>query len=185
MNSLINEFFNVIKKIENSDIQYMVVGSIASIIYGEPRMTHDLDIVVNILPGDAKRLEQIFPKEQFYCPPIEIIKSEIVSHGQFSIIEHDSGLKIDFVILKNSEHALCEFKRKARVPFLADLEINIATPEDIIIKKLEFYREGESFKHIRDIRGILSETSIDYDYLYLWIDKLDLKKQWQQVQGDK
>lgn len=159
----------------------MVVGSMASMTYGEPRMTHDLDVVIHILPRDAQKLESIFPHSEFYCPPLELMQSEIVHQGQFNLIHHESGLKIDLVIRKNTEHALCEFGRKRRVPFWQGSEIFLASPEDIIIKKLEYYRLGGSEKHLKDIRGILAETEIDEIYLADWVSKLGLTKEWQQV----
>lgn len=178
MQGFIQTFFEVLKKLEDTHISYMVVGSMASITYGEPRMTHDLDVVIHISPKDAQKLELIFPYSTFYCPPLELMQAEIVHQGQFNLIHHDSGLKIDLVIRKNTEHAICEFSRKRRVPFWQGSEVFLASPEDIIIKKLEYYRLGGSEKHLKDIRGILAETELDEVYLTGWIEKLSLNKEW-------
>src|SRR5262245_29671237 len=125
----------------------MVVGSMASMTYGEPRMTHDLDLVVDLLSKDALKIETIFPANDFYCPPPEILQSEVVRRGQFKLIHHETGLKIDMVIRKESEHAICEFDRRQKVALMQGFEVYMATPEDVIIKKLDFYRMSESEKH--------------------------------------
>jgi len=178
---IIATFFDVLKKFDENHIQYMVVGSMASMVYGEPRMTHDLDVVVNILPKDAHTLETLFPPSEYYCPPLEVMQSEVVHQGQFNLIHQESGLKIDLVIRKNTEHAISEFARRRKMPFWNGSEAFLASPEDIVIKKLDFYRQGGSEKHLRDIRGILSETPLDENYLSRWISVLGLEREWAHV----
>jgi hypothetical protein len=174
-------FFSVIQKFESQNLPYMVVGSIASMVYGEPRLTHDLDLVIDILPADASKLEALFPSDEFYCPPPEVIRSELVHRGQFNLIHPESGLKVDVIIRKNTKHAIQEFKRRKKIPFWQGSEVYIASPEDIILKKLDYYREGGSEKHLKDIRGILVETKVDQQYLDEWIEELTLNKEWKQV----
>ena len=180
-NNMVGVFFRVIEKLESEDIPYMIVGSVASMIYGEPRMTHDMDMVLDIPPECSSQLNFLFPPEEFYCPPIEVLKSEIVHRGQFNLIHQNTGIKIDIMILKNTEHAQTEFQRRKRIPFLKNKEVYLATPEDIIIKKLSFYREEGSEKHLRDIRGILSESEVDKEYLNKWLKKLDLSPLWEKL----
>lgn len=160
----------------------MIVGSVAAMIYGEPRLTHDMDLVINISPADASKFEGLFPLEEFYCPPKEVLVSEIVHRGQFNLIHHETGLKIDLMVRKETEHALSEFRRRRKVPFWQSLAAYVASPEDVIIKKLDFYRQGGSEKHLTDIRGILAQTEIDKAYLQEWITKLGLMAEWKKVQ---
>jgi len=82
------------------------------------------------------------------------------------------------MIRKESPHAKEEFSRKVKVPFWNHEQVAVATPEDVIIKKLDFYRQGGSEKHLKDIRGILAETKIDKKYLEKWVDGLGLAKEW-------
>lgn len=145
-NNMIDIFFTVIQKLESKEIPYMVVGSIAAMVYGEPRMTHDMDLVLDVLPEHGSQLESLFPIEEFYCPPIEVLSSEIVQRGQFNLIHQNTGIKIDIIIRKNTDHARTEFQRRKRVYFWKGCETYLATPEDIIIKKLSFYRDGGSEK---------------------------------------
>ena len=181
MTSILEVFLDVIQTLEKQNIEYMVVGSVASIIYGEPRMTHDMDIVINITPQDALKIESSFLIEKYYCPPLEVIKAELTQRGQFNLIHHESGLKVDVMIRKNSPHSIEEFKRRHKVSFINNFEVYLAKPEDIIIKKLVFYREGRSAKHITDIRGMLGETPVDHDYLNKWIAELKLDDEYNLV----
>src|SRR5438045_3120411 len=79
-------------------IRYLVSGSVAAMLYGEPRVTHDIDFVVFLRSDQAVRLREVFPPPQFYVPPIDVIATEMARerHGQFNIIHADSGLKADF-----------------------------------------------------------------------------------------
>lgn len=180
--SMIDVFFTVIQKLEFENIPYMVVGSVASMVYGEPRMTHDMDLVLDILPDNVEKLETLFPIEEFYCPPLAVLQSEVIHRGQFNLIHQGTGIKIDIIIRKNTEHAREEFKRRQKVPFWQGSEVYLATPEDVILKKLCFFREGGSEKHLKDIRGILAESkNIDKKYLQEWIGRLNLKPEWEKL----
>lgn len=110
-------FQDVLARFEEAEIPYMVVGSLCSIVYGEPRMTKDMDLVVDIPAKDAGKFEFYFPFEGFYCPPAEILKDEVIRRGQFNLIHHESGLKIDIILRKQSPHALQEFDRRKKVSF--------------------------------------------------------------------
>lgn len=86
------------------------------------------------------------------------------------------------MIRKNSEHAREEFSRRIQTDLGGGKMVYMASPEDVIIKKLEYFREGGSQKHLRDIRGILLQSPIDEAYLERWISKLGLQPEWEQVQ---
>src|ERR1051326_10929 len=79
-------------------IQYMIGGSVAAIFYGEPRLTHDVDIVVVLTSRDIRQLRFIFPEPDFSLPPTEIITDEVArgTHGQFNVIHAATGYKADF-----------------------------------------------------------------------------------------
>lgn len=172
-------FRHMITRLEEANIEYMVVGSLGSIVYGEPRMTKDFDIVIKLTAKDIRKFVKLFNEEEYYCPPTEVISQEIINHGQFNLIHHESGFKTDILIQKNNPHSIEEFKRKRRIEFIDDLEIFLATPEDIIIKKLVYFKMSESQKHIDDIKGILIHTDIDHDYLNLWLNQLSLMSIWE------
>ncbi len=174
-------FQDVLTRLEEAQIPYMVVGSLSAIVFGEPRMTKDMDIVIDVRTEDASKFELFFPFSGFYCPPSEILKDEIVHRGQFNLIHHDSGLKIDVIVRKQSPHAIEEFKRRKKLSFWKGFEAYVASPEDVIIKKLDYFREGGSEKHITDIRGILANCELDISYLENWIRTLQLETAWSRV----
>lgn len=178
---MIEIFLLFIQALEKNEIPYMVVGSIASSAYGDPRLTHDLDIVVKIEPGDAKLFPKIFPEKDYYCPALETIEAEIKRGGQFNLVHHESGYKFDLIVSKNKLHDSEQFKRRQKKYFWNDQDVFMATPEDVILKKLEFYKMGHSEKHIRDIESILRNTPVDQLYLDHWISTLSLQTEWQKV----
>ena len=69
-------------------LDYMVSGAIAAIIYGEPRLTNDIDIVAHLKPADARRLVREFSSPEFYVPPEEVIQAELArsAGGHFNLI---------------------------------------------------------------------------------------------------
>lgn len=176
--SLLEVFRGVIESLEAHGIEYMVVGSIASVVYGEPRLTADMDVVVEIPLALVPRFEQIFPPERFYVPPREILAQEIVNRRQFNILDNDTGLKVDFIVRRADAHSVAEFGRRRRVAFLPGFEVFMASPEDVILKKLVYFQAGKSLKHIADIKGIVAQTELDLPYLTRWVAVLDLQEAW-------
>lgn len=92
-----NVFLLFIRRLNGLGIRYMVTGSVASIAYGEARLTHDVDIVVEIGREDVGRLAAAFPESDFYLPPSEVIRIEVTraQRGHFNIIHHETGFKAD------------------------------------------------------------------------------------------
>jgi len=109
-----------------------------------------------------------------------VVQAEILRQGQFNIIHLESGAKVDFVIRKNTEFAIEEFSRRVTIPFSDDTDVCSATPEDVILSKLMYFQIGESEKHLRDIRSIItvSGTDLDMEYLDGWVCRLGLEEQW-------
>src|SRR3990172_9148380 len=144
----------VVRAFESLDIPYMITGSHASAYYGEPRFTRDIDIVAELEEAQVDEFVKYFPADEFYCDK-DMIKAEIKRQGQFNIIHAASGLKIDIILTKATPFSKTEFSRRKREMLFGDREASFATPEDVIIKKMDFYKEGGSEKHLRDITGIL------------------------------
>jgi hypothetical protein len=164
----------VTKELNQLKIGYFLVGSLASMYYARPRFTNDIDLVVQINPAQVKDFVEAFNNEAYYCPPFEVVQDEVMRRGSFNLIHQASGIKIDIVLSKPTEISKMEASRKQEVELIPGLNIFIATPEDVILKKLDFYREGGSDKHLQDIREILSFTKTDTEYLENWSKKLGL-----------
>lgn len=167
-------FEKVLKILAMAEIPYMITGSIASIQYGRPRVTYDLDIVTQMSPAQAGKFVQLLGPE-FYAELIDI--QEALQHrSHFNIIHPGSGLKIDFWPVKNQYDQMCFQRRKPGQ--LGKVSAYFVTPEDIILKKLEWIKQGASARQMEDIKGILTiqGDKIDRNYIITWAEKLGLKE---------
>ena len=164
---------------DESGVRYFVTGAVAAIAYGEPRLTNDIDIVADLEEDKIPRLKSCYPADEFYFDE-ESARRAVRARSQFNIIHPGSGLKIDIMISQGNEFDQSRFRRARRLKPLEDTEVEFASPEDVIIKKLDFYRQGRSDKHLRDIAGILkiSEDAIDIAYIEVWARKLGLEDIW-------
>ena len=173
----------IVEVFEQLQIPYLVTGSVAAMAYGEPRLTNDIDIVAAIDERHIGGLLTAFPADEFYISE-DMVREAIHHHGQFNIIHPASGLKVDVIIKKNTLFDISRFRRMQRIYPAESYQANFAAPEDVIIKKMEYYREGGSEKHLRDITGILkiSGKLIDRDYISEWAQHLGLTEIWAAVQ---
>ena len=160
-------------------IRYFVTGAVAAIAYGEPRLTNDIDIVADLDEDKIPLLKSCYPAGEFYFDE-DSARLAVRTKSQFNIIHPGSGLKIDIMITPGDEFDRSRFRRVRRLKPLEDTEVVFAAPEDVILKKMDFYRQGRSDKHLRDIAGILriSADIIDRDYIGIWARKLGLEEIW-------
>jgi hypothetical protein len=165
-------------------LRYIVGGGVAAILYGEPRFTNDVDVVVFLRTEDIAKLAEAFPSPEFYFPPAEVIAAEIArpQHGQFNVIHMASGYKADLYTTGRDEFNAWAFRHARKLDFLGEL-ISVAPPECVIVRKLEFYREGGSDKHLRDIRAMLavSGDTMDRAALHEWIVRQGVESEWKLV----
>ena len=173
---------HLVNAFESLGIRYLVTGSIASIFYGEPRFTNDIDVVVEIKEHHIQGLLKLFPCDEFYISE-DAIRDAIKHNHQFNIIHPSSGLKIDVIISKKEPFDNSRFERIKRIFPIEDTQANFASPEDVIIMKMRYYKEGESEKHLRDITSMLkiSDNIIDRKYIEEWVEKFDLKDIWKAI----
>ena len=171
------------RKLEELGIRYMVSGSVAAIFYGEPRMTNDVDIIVHLHASDAKKLEAAFPGDEFYCPPREIIEIEIArsQRGHFNLIHHETGFKADIYPVSDLLHRW-GLTHSSTVQLDKD-HLTLAPPEYVIVRKLQFFREGGSQKHLRDISRMLTALGEDWnrENLVSFIRDYHLETEWKLV----
>jgi hypothetical protein len=171
------EFLDTIIQILNQlNIAYMLTGSVASSFYGEPRSTHDIDFVAVILPHDAKKLAKSFDPNRYYISE-ENIQEAIAQKTPFNLIDSHTGLKADFWPLKSdSFHQTCFDRRKKCKIF--GIDTYIATPEDLILTKLEWCKlSGGSEMQFKDALGIyeVQRKDLDLEYICKWSGHLGVK----------
>jgi len=175
-----------IRPLITTGLPYAVTGSVAAMAYGEPRLTNDIDLVLEIKIQDIPRLIAAFPEEDFYLPPSEVIATEIVrgARGHLNIISQHSLLKAD-VYLVSGDPLHRWAMENVKTLDIEGLPIAFTPPEYIIIRKLEFFREGGSQKHLRDISAMLEESSdiIDQTFLTRRLTALNLLPEYAQAQA--
>jgi len=168
--------------LEKLGTRYFVTGSTASLFFGEPRLTNDIDVVVDLGEGDIERFCAEFPQPEFYLSE-EAVRRAVAQKGSFNILHPASGLKVDVIVPADTMFNRSRFARVQRIRTDADLQASFTSAEDLIVKKMEFFREGGSEKHLRDIAGILkiSGESLDYDYVESWAENLGLETIWRTI----
>jgi uncharacterized protein (DUF1330 family) len=174
----------VVDALDRHGISYAVTGSHASSVFGEIRFTNDIDVVIELRSQEKLQAFLLeFPEGTFYVS--DIGARHAVSHGgQFNIIHEDSSQKVDLIVpeILNWPDQLA---RRTKVATHPGREIYFVSPEDLILKKMDFYREGGSEKHLRDIAGTLkiSDERIDKKYITDWAVKLGLSEIWTEIQN--
>ena len=173
---------HALEVLERMGLPYAVVGSYASSAWGEPRYTHDIDIVLDLPMGRVQELCTGFPPPEWYVS--ETAAREAVSRRrQFNIIHTSSGNKIDVMVPRSDEWSREQLQRRQKVALLPDREGYAAHPEDVIIGKLRYFHEGGSDKHLRDIAGILQVSGelVDRASVRRWAEKLGVTEAWDAV----
>ncbi|MEI9863188.1 MAG: hypothetical protein WDN00_01235 [Limisphaerales bacterium] len=165
-------------------IRYIVGGGVAAILYGEPRFTNDLDVVVFLRHDDIARLVDAFPAPEFYTPSPDVIAAEIArpEKGQFNLIHIHTGYKADIYTTGRDEFNSWAFRNARKTEFNGE-PISLAPLECVIVRKLEFYREGGSDKHLRDIRSIInvSGSQINQADLNEWVQRQGVEAEWKKA----
>jgi len=171
-----------VEALDAAEAEYLLVGSVASSVYGEPRLTMDIDIVADLSESRLPRFLTFFPPEEFYVSR-EAVVAAIREMRQFNIVHPASGLKVDMIVRKPDEFDRSRFSRKRHIGVFPDRSAVFASPEDVIIKKMEYYRDGGSEKHLRDIIGILkvSDAGLDRGYVERWAKAKGLTEIWKAV----
>jgi hypothetical protein len=176
------------ERLTAAHVEYMVTGSVACIAYGEPRLTHDVDLVLELKgQAQAEAMVQAFPLEDFYLPPVEVIRAEQARsmRGHFNVIHHDSGYKADVYLLRADPLHQWAFPRRKPIA-LDGGDVFMAPPEYVILRKLEFFREGGSSKHLTDIAGVLrvSRELLDMPELLRLVGSRGLTEAWDKAQAE-
>jgi hypothetical protein len=156
---------------KNNNIDYMLSGSVALGAYTVPRATRDFDFIVRIKQEDADIFIKNF-NEGYYCDK-DAIKAAAKHAGMFNIIDHASGFKADFVILKNNDFRKIEFERRIEIE-LFEMRVFIVTAEDLLISKLIWIQDFQSSLQTEDIKNLVKAGNLDLDYVSFWIKELNL-----------
>ena len=172
----------VVQALEKARIPYMITGSVASSLQGEPRSTHDIDIVVAIKPSSIDEFKRAFPEPEFYLEPTSILDA-IKYQSMFNLIHVAEGDKVDFWILTNEPFDLSRFQRRQTEMVYGD-GVMVSSPEDTILAKLKWAKlSGGSDKQFGDALGVyeVQYPKLDLDYLEHWAYRLDIRELWEEL----
>jgi len=171
MNSELEVLRDVVARLEGAGIPYMLTGSVAMSIYAEPRMTRDIDIVVELAPGDAGRVSELFSADYYVSE--EAVRAAIAAGRMFNLFNLSRLVKVDLIVLRDDEFQRHEFARRAHRE-LGGTAVWVIGKEDLILSKLAWAAPSESAFQMRDVRNLLA-SGADEAYLHHWGARLGVE----------
>lgn len=167
--------------LNRAGLEYMVTGGLAAVVYGHPRLTLDVDLVMRLSARDAVTFASLWPPEEFYSPPPEVIEEERArpALGHFNVIHTDSTMRADVYIAGTDE--LSAWALQHRVVRQVEGEAVLFAPiEYVIASKLRYFQMGGSDRHLRDVARMMEVSGPDVDRPTLehWIARSELGTAW-------
>lgn len=169
---------NIAKKFKKLQLPFLLTGSFVVSFYGKPRATHDIDFIIEIRKENLDKLKLFLTKlgKEYSCD-LSDVENPPPHSFQFNIYHPETGVKIDFWMVKDNDFEKNKFKRKKEIT-MDKIKIPIVSAEDLILNKLLWSKEIISERHLNDCRGIIQiqGTKLDYKYLNSWSQKLGIAK---------
>ncbi len=165
-----NTLKKVAKILHKLNIPYLVTGGVAIVVWGRPRYTADIDIVIELKKEKVNKLVATLAKEGYIDE--DAINEALKSKSEFNFIDDSSSMKVDFWILQSSEFDQTRLKRVV-VRNISGLPVKFSSPEDLILRKLLWFGESKSTRQLEDIHSVMAiiKNKLDYDYLKKWAKK--------------
>lgn len=166
---ILESFTDILQQL---DIAYAIGGSVASSIYGKVRFTEDADITVEPFDNQADRLIELLSSDYYISK--EAVYQALKQQGSFNVIHLESAFKIDVFIRKNTafQKQLITRRKSLKLSDSLKKEFAVISPEDIILVKLQWYRDGgcSSQRQWDDVLGILAVQAerLDFEHLNKW-----------------
>ena len=163
--------------LDRCGIPYMVTGSYASSVHGEPRMTLDADIVIDPPNrGSFARLLSALERDDCYVPR-DTALAALRDRRMFNVIDYETSFKLDFILAKDTPFDRERFARRQPAE-LAGGRMWVTSPEDIVLGKILWARQGGgSERQHRDAAGVVAKQgdALDRAYLHRWADELGVR----------
>ena len=171
-------FRRITTALDETGIAYMLTGSFASAYYGAPRTTQDIDLIIEASADQLHAFVNALPRNKYYVNGEAALDAQR-RESMFNVIDMETGWKIDFIIRKSRAFSQEEFRRRTPVQWQG-IGLFLASPEDVLLSKLEWAHLGQSQRHIEDVAGILRlRDSLDLTYIERWIAELGLSSEWE------
>lgn len=163
----------VTSRLEDAGISYMLTGSMAANFYTVPRLTRDIDCVVELVERDIDRVVSLF-EHDFYVDR-DSVREAVRRRSMCNVIHTASVVKVDLVIRKDSPYRQTEFERRRRA-FIGEHGFFIVAPEDLVLSKLEWAKDSHSELQLNDVRNILRDMpALDMTYVSRWAAELGIE----------
>lgn len=163
---------NIADCLERAGIDYMLSGSVALNYYAQPRMTRDIDLVVEIQMADIGRLATELGDDYYFDD--QAVQMAIEHESLFNLIHYPSLTKIDCIVRKSQAYRRQEFSRRQRVMF-GDFPVWIVSAEDLLLSKLHWLKDSRSEMQFKDIRSLIDAVpQLNWVYLQHWAEQLDI-----------
>ena len=176
---------NLVGALTSNDIPYMLTGSLVSSLQGEPRATHDIDVIIIIDSAKVDNLISCFSPDQYYLNR-NSVQNAIDQRGMFNIISSREGMKIDFWILTDSPFDQSRFSRRY-MENLMGIEMAVSRPEDTILAKLSWAKLcGGSEKQFTDALRVfeVQYERLEMEYIEDWAKKLNIGDIWKRLKEE-
>ena len=158
-------------RLESVGISFMLTGSMAMNYYAQPRMTRDIDLVIEITTDQTDVFVALFQEE--YYVDRRAVAEATAQHSMFNLIHNNTVVKLDCIVLKDDEYRREEFARRKRIT-LGDFQTWIVNREDLILSKLYWARPSKSELQLRDVKNLLA-SDCDMSYLHSRAELLGVK----------
>lgn len=172
----------VVTTLESLGIDSMITGSVASSLQGQPRATHDIDLVVALPPEAINSLLRAFTPPEFLLQE-SVVREAVQNRSMFNLLSLIEGDKVDFWLLTDEPFDASRFGRRKRIA-LDDYAVNVSSPEDTILAKLRWAKlSGGSEKQFKDALHVfeVQSTAIDHSYLDQWSAILGVDDLWRRL----
>ena len=164
-------FHKIIDVLDEVSIPYMLSGSVAMSAYILPRATRNFDFVISLQKNDVDHFVRCF-EEGYYCNS-DAIRDAVNRRSIFNIIDHASGYKADFVVLKKEAFRQEEFRRRVLMDYF-DKKVYLVSAEDLLLSKIIWIQDYQSALQMEDIRNLAQLETLDWPYIRKWLKELNL-----------
>ena len=172
---------DAVRRLEGAAVDYMVTGSIALSYYAQPRMTRDVDLVVECSGREAREIAALF-RPEYYVSDEDVTRA-LRDAGMFNVLHLESVVKLDFIVRSQMPFRAHEFARRQRVA-LPGFLVWMVSKEDLILSKLAWAKPSRSEFQLRDVRSLLA-TGADVDYLRRWAQDLFVSELLEEMLGER
>jgi len=164
----------LVTRLDSAGIAHMLTGSVASTYFGEPRQTRDVDVVVDPLPVSLDRFVSAWASDGY--ADLAVAREALAERGMFNVVDFETGWKADLIVRKDRAFSVSEFGRRVRVQVLG-VETWLASPEDIVLAKLEWAKASGSTRQRDDAAAVIRVIAgnLDWEYLRRWAEVLEIQ----------